>query len=196
MAQENLPDNIRQASVSTSDPASLFRRAFIKALVKFFFFFVMGGGLISGLFIISRGEAQKLSLIRGERQWITKSFDALAESNARQSEAGDLQKELEEGLPTTLDIPLVVIPKLQRIGEEKKVRVATQIGSAVPATDGEPPSLSVVIRADGTASDLIGFLNALEKGKMVFQFSAVDSSPLGKPPLFQAVLTGKLYLRQ
>lgn len=177
-------------------PARLFQHAFTKALVKFFVFFVMGGGLISGLFIISRGEAQKLSLIRGERQWITKSFDALSESNARQSEAEDLQKELEEGLPTTLDIPLVVIPKLQRIGEEKKVRVATQIGSAVPATDGEPPSLSVVIRADGTASDLIGFLNALEKGKMVFQFSAVDISPLGKPPLFQAVLTGKLYLRQ
>jgi len=177
------------------DPAKLFERQLKRALARFLFVFILGGGIITGLFLFSNQEAKKLASLRGDRQWITLSFDALSRISTDEKEALTLLPLLEEGLPQVLEVPAKVLPALKAMADENKVRASIQIGTQRPASDGEPASLDMSVRADGEIQNLIAYVLALEKGSLLFRFDSFDLAPLGQAT-YQLNLAGRLYLRE
>lgn len=179
----------------SQDPAKVFSNELTLALIRFAAVFIVAGGLIATLWTNINREASNLSALRGERQRIIESFDALARLNVDSKEAAELLLIMEAALPNPLEISIKAIPQIRRAAQDRNVNAAVEVGSFSPLSEAEPANVKLTIRADGSAENLIGFVIALEKEKLAVRFDAVEINPLGSAGVFQAILSGKLYLR-
>jgi hypothetical protein len=138
-----------------------------------------------------RATAAQIRRERGAREWMLKTFTAIADLYNDRAKAHDVATTLGNLIPTTIEVPTRMIPQTQTMARAHNVRVELKLSDTRPESATGPAGVTFSLRADGALQSIIDFLMDLESNKLV-QVGGWELLPAGSTA-YQLTLSGVVY---
>lgn len=166
------------------------KKRFRKSLVLGLLSLVAVGALFFSFFIIKE-EVGRVRAALIKRSYIIEQLNSVVDLSKNSDSAATLLEKLDEIVPTTIEIPVNVVPKMNSIAQANNLRSDFQIG-----LENQIAGLSVVdfsARADGALKNIINFISALENATKVVAIKDWRIESLGDG--YQIIFSGSIYAR-
>ncbi len=162
---ENVPN-------AKNDPRLFFRKQFFFIIVKFVILFVFAAGAIYILSRTIRNELITLATFRGENQWLFTRVNVLADLNTKRDEATALVPLLREVFPSSLEIPVRIIPLLRSLSTKAGIGGAIVTLNPTSALENNYAVFTLTINGSGTLNAIHTLFSSLETERTVMRIAS------------------------
>jgi len=189
-----VPEYPTLARAERVDPVTRFR-AHVRRAVAVALVVAVGVGIILGtLWVSIRSAVSSIKTARADREWVIKTFAAIADLYSNRGRAEAATATLEGLLPSALDVPTKMIPEVQSVAQMHGVRVDLRLSTTRVASEYEPGSVGLSFTADGTLPNLVDFLKDIE-GRKLLKAEGWGLGVSGGGPMYQLTFSGAVYTR-